>query len=348
MPIFKVSFKKNYLLLSIFIISLIIVSSIPFIENRLNYSSKSTDNKTSLQNARDTAFNEKWKSIISNKGAKKAYEDFKTENLKTPLGTQHDMAHLFGMLLYDTLGLDGLSICDTTFTYACYHSLVASALDKEGLSILNKTGDICNNLPDKSILSGCYHGIGHGILSYFGYDFSHLLQSLDSCNSYSTLNEIEWCSTGVFMEYNYHLVAGPNRKMRDYDPSNIIYPCDSVPEKFVPACFFQQTQWWLSVLPGSDANKIQLIETTCSQRSINEQNQCFKGLAIHIGLYVKWETERAISLCRTLSTVDRQESCLTQSAQEFVYNHKLTSAAAQICSQLSEDKSLECLKKIKK
>src|SRR3989338_5816680 len=49
----------------------------------------------------------KWASLIEKRGGAVAYEEFKQEYLSFPLPEQHAMMHLFGEVLYDTLGDEG-------------------------------------------------------------------------------------------------------------------------------------------------------------------------------------------------------------------------------------------------
>ena len=77
----------------------------------------------------------------------------------------------------------------------------------------------------------CVHGLGHGLMIYTGYD---LPLSLHTCDKLASGWDATGCTGGVFME-NYQSSYGiTSRWLKAKD---LIYPCDSVAEKYKFYCY---------------------------------------------------------------------------------------------------------------
>ena len=77
----------------------------------------------------------------------------------------------------------------------------------------------------------CVHGLGHGLMIYTGYD---LPASLHTCDKLSTQWDATGCTGGVFME-NYQSSYGVKSKW--VKKNDLIYPCNSVAEKYKYYCY---------------------------------------------------------------------------------------------------------------
>src|SRR6185436_4304211 len=181
--------------------------------------SKSVDVKSADYNN----IKHKYTQSIKDLGPAKAYEIFKQDVTKiTSPGSQHLLAHVMGTELYTELGLEGLSVCDDSFAFGCYHSFLGTAINQEGLGILNTVDQICNEKKSDA-KSGCQHGIGHGIIGYLGYDQAQLLEALKYCEQLTYFGPLAGCGSGVFMEYNLKTMADPSGSgllSRKFDPTN--------------------------------------------------------------------------------------------------------------------------------
>src|SRR5690606_16267651 len=101
---------------------------------------------------------QRWENLIDEQGAEEAYAIFVEEgNALSSIYNQHANAHIMGELLFDKLGIKGVTICDKSFSFGCYHSFFAKAIAKEGTQIITQLDKICSQTyGDKAL--GCSHG----------------------------------------------------------------------------------------------------------------------------------------------------------------------------------------------
>jgi hypothetical protein len=236
--------KRNFLkysVMTVFSILILLISSL-FLGN---LSTKSSIQKTRLYSS--TKEYSEYKQQIQSLGGAQAYHKFKKKNQLLKTTAQHNSAHVFGEALYSSLGLKGITICDDDFNYGCYHSVIGNTLGREGLDKIEEINEECATTNE---FLKCQHGIGHGIVTYLGYDSDNLKQSLEICDTLKNRDHIGGCFTGVFMEYNFQTMLSEDAKIRNFDKEAPLSPCDTLPTNFQDPCLFEQANWWLQVLPG--------------------------------------------------------------------------------------------------
>ncbi|MEK6901155.1 MAG: hypothetical protein AABX37_02335, partial [Nanoarchaeota archaeon] len=91
---------------------------------------------------------------------------------KLPANTDtHLLGHAVGDILYEQKGAQGIVVCTEDFRNACSHSIVVGLLSDKGEDALLEIDKACKEAPGgKGAYGMCYHGLGHGILAYSGYD----------------------------------------------------------------------------------------------------------------------------------------------------------------------------------
>lgn len=156
-----------------------------------------------------------------------AKDAFSTQAGTSLGGRSHDVAHFIGGLIYKEQGLKGLSVCDTTFAFGCYHGFTEGAFAKS-LDPLLQVAIACEALGPVSSgpWSSCIHGIGHGVASY--YNSTDLEPALATCNTLGP--GATFCHDGVFMEF---AISAP---VSFYDRARPLSPCDTVPLAYQVAC----------------------------------------------------------------------------------------------------------------
>lgn len=277
----------------------------------------------------------------------KAYLAFKASVAGLEPGAQHAQAHLFGEALFNNLGVDGISVCDNSFSYGCYHSFLGTAIHVKGLSVVPVLNDKCIEKL-KSQALGCQHGIGHGIMADLGYQFKDLTQALENCDKLPVNDPIGGCTGGVFMEYNFQTMLVEKAKTRSFDAKNPHYPCSEVSQDYQPACYFWQGQWWANVLPGSLEEKYQRLGLLCQEVSGKPlQGQCFLGAGNTVGQFVNWDAKRAISLCQKILPYEGQIMCRAGAAGSFMAEPKAQAQSLMLCSDLKDESKNRCLKTAK-
>lgn len=139
--------------------------------------------------------------IAHEKGAAYAFEVLKRADL--PRNTDlHLLGHVVGDAMYRQEGTAGMLQCTHDFRNACSHAIVIGTLAERGEGGLPEIREACQKAPGGGgAYTMCYHGFGHGVFSYFGYD---LEKTADFCKKTGTeeYNNREYieCVGGAIME----------------------------------------------------------------------------------------------------------------------------------------------------
>lgn len=250
---------------------------------------------TAVYRDTDHAYNrEYWRQEIEYRGPAYAYQEFQKRNLEAPKRRQHFAAHVMGTILYEKLGLSGIVVCDDAFAFGCYHGFSSYAIAERGERAIDQLTEIC--ISEFGPISGCQHGIGHGILEYAGYD--DLPGALRMCESlvYQPTPLIG-CTSGVFMEYFTPLSGGSPVQLEHYrfDPQAPYVPCPNVADRFKRSCYFELGQA-LRQTEGSDYFSV------CGKLSGKERQACFLGVGTDLARIP--DPHDVLTRCRTLSPED--------------------------------------------
>jgi hypothetical protein len=193
-----------------------------------------------------------WKERIETVGGPQAYQENADAIRNLPRTVQHDKTHVFGDALFGALGIDGISVCDGRFSYACFHAFSIAGIQDMGLGNIEKMRDACTGALSQSTVFECYHGIGHGILgsiasSPFEYTERELQKALDICHSFVPG---KGCTGGVFMEYNLRSMNSGHVNPRPFEEKYAVEPCKRVGED-MSSCVYWLPMWSLTnVLRG--------------------------------------------------------------------------------------------------
>jgi len=286
---------------------------------------------------------EVWSRRIYEIGAEEAYEEFKEAYQALNYSKQHALSHVFGTLLFEHLGIEGVAICDSTFAFGCYHSFFGEALINEGLGVLPLFDRACTEKWGDASLP-CQHGIGHGILAYIGYGEENLLGAFDLCAMLSW-RPTGGCASGVVMEYNFRTMSdlsGSGTLTRSLQPDGDPHePCISLPEKYQQACYFEQPQWWQSIF-GGDYIKIgtlcNQVEDTLSRRA------CFRGAGNYAALFSGYGAKETITLCEKMPSYRAQFFCREGASWVFLAHPQKYHLAPQLCYGLKGGGEQLCLR----
>lgn len=198
-----------------------------------------------LQSFRDIS--EYFISIAETKGAGYAFEVLKVAPI--PLNIDmHLMAHIVGDILYVQEGIEGIKVCTHDFRNACSHTIVIGLFVEKGEAALPEIAETCYEAPGGSgAYTMCFHGLGHGILAYTGYD---LVNAVELCEKTGTAKynseESSQCISGTIMEiingvHDRELWRTEHEKyFKEDDP---LYPCSSefMPDEARPLCYLYLT-----------------------------------------------------------------------------------------------------------
>jgi hypothetical protein len=252
-------------------------------------------------------FESGWSAIIRTEGAAQAYKEFKSQYIGDAGTGTHTAAHLFGDALYKAMGVRALQICDSAFSYGCYHQVMADLLLQNGPQQLEAVSVICSEQANDSTELPCYHGVGHGLAEYYG---ENLTAALSGCSSFAK-DVADSCAAGVFMQYDEPIVGGDGASYADVDPADLYKPCDSsLPEAFVGACYL--------ALPARLADtklSIQKIIEVCGSAPLAYRNFCYQGVGIQVPGFVLYDQQKVVSVCETIPSVQGTLACRQEAAQ---------------------------------
>lgn len=257
---------------------------------------------------------------------------------------QHTAAHLFGELLFERFGLDGIHYCLGSFNYGCHHGLMAAA-SSQGKLELAPLDVACAALGEEG--AGCYHGVGHGILSGKGYAEHSLLEALGACGAFSDQGRRS-CISGVFMEYNTHLLEhAPDIFKGALRPlgSDPHAPCSFLSLPYRGMCYFEQASWWSGIYEGNVERIAELCDSVSGER---ERSACFEGMGKAIAWNRPSDVAYIVEGCRLATRREDAFSCRVSGAATSYARTGNKQVAVRICEVLDKNFSTDCLALIEK
>ncbi|HET7098659.1 MAG TPA: hypothetical protein VFI61_00255 [Patescibacteria group bacterium] len=176
-----------------------------------------------------------FKKIAQEKGAEYAFSILKIADLP-PNTDIHLLAHTVGDILYKQQGMQGIKVCTQDFRNACSHSIVVGLFIDRGISALQDIANICRSAPGGIGAYGmCFHGLGHGILAYTGYDMT---KAVSYCSQIGTparhFVETSECVGGTMMEMIggvHDPIAWQRQKDKYLKVNDPLFPCN---QNFIP------------------------------------------------------------------------------------------------------------------
>ncbi len=147
------------------------------------------------------ALKEKFTGYAKQKGARAAFNSLGTAMLPPNIDV-HLLGHAIGDVLYKQEGAKGMTACTNEFRNACSHSIVVGLFSDKGEGSLPEIEKACEEAPGgNGAYTMCFHGLGHGVLSYFGYSFEKATKICDVVGTPEHHNqEVGECFGGMVME----------------------------------------------------------------------------------------------------------------------------------------------------
>jgi hypothetical protein len=199
--------------------------------------------------------------------------------------------------------------------------------------------DACReNLKSDSLAASCEHGIGHGVLEYFGHE--NLVRALEGCRKIAK-NPQSGCYKGVFMEYNVPSVleGGKNNRIRYFDESNPFDPCYLLENEFRYACYFQLPQWWEKVM-NEDYGRIGVL---CNEVSDAElKDACYKGVGNVAAPSSEYNVAETLKKCKSITHKRGEVLCRIIAARGFLALEEHRSKAENLCLGLADEFRFWC------
>jgi len=185
--------------------------------------------------------------LAKEKGGAYAFDVLKVAAMPPDID-MHLLGHVVGDILFAQKGLEGIKVCTHDFRNACSHSIVVGLFLEQGEAALPEIAEACYQAPGGSgAYTMCFHGLGHGVLAYAGYD---LEKAVELCKKTGTpqynQEESSQCISGTIME----MISGihdpelwAEQRPKYFSKEDPLYPCsaDFIPQEAQYLCYLYLT-----------------------------------------------------------------------------------------------------------
>lgn len=284
-----------------------------------------------------------WEKLIDAYGPQRAHDEMVKEvSAKNP-NVFHPLAHTFGEALYEEGKLSYVGYCGVEFDYGCYHQVLGHALTEYGHSAVGQVEQQCETTQTKA--RSCIHGVGHALVSHYGYTEEALLAALDDCRIFAKgHNALNGCAGGAFMEYNLReILSGAIQDMRPLSTTTATEPCTRVPKEVRGECAYELPLWWGNVRSGTTpGNLFEWMGARCrSYASADLVDGCFAGIGVPAAWIANFNPTLIAYECTSASKTDRERLfCVGQAAQSYPLND---TPLGDACAKMSRSKAEEAL-----
>jgi len=210
--------------------------------------------------------------------------------------------------------------CSESYQSGCYHGVIQAWF--AGLDSLS--ADDANALcapfrkseTDRWIRFQCVHGMGHGLTMLYDHD---LPKGLAGCDLLKDWWDQHSCYSGAFMEnivnvtiphhpaaalaHHHDGMEGMNhdmssmdhdaQKFKPVDPTDQLYPCSIMQERYLSACYEMQT----SVMLHNNKGDIAAAGKVCETAPQSMRTICFASLGRDISSYSQQNPAEGIRMC---------------------------------------------------
>jgi hypothetical protein len=246
----------------------------------------------------------------------------------------HGTAHSLGIHAYrspETVA-ETFAACPPTQMSGCYHGVVQGyflAMQRQpgGLSDAALNAVCEPHRRSEFLFFQCAHGVGHGVMAVAAH---HLPRALELCDRAADAFVRESCYGGVFMEnivafiHPHHTAEahaavaaagtehdghgemdhggqhagtgdGKAERWKPLDPSEPLYPCTVVAEKYRGSCYMNQTSAILYMTLG----RVGPVARQCARVPNDEHRRaCYRSLGRDVTALARRGHARSLELCR--------------------------------------------------
>ena len=166
----------------------------------------------------------------------------------------------------------------------------------------------------------CVHGLGHGLMIYTGYDMP---LSLKTCDRLANDWDRSSCTGGVFMENLQTSYGTKSRWLKDDD---LLYPCNSVPERHKYYCYDLVPS---RILQATGSNWSRVV-ALCKRADHGWVATCYQGMGREASGHTRLDPVQILLICRRAG---RQASeCLLGAAKDMTYTDVSARRAKVLCN----------------
>ena len=195
--------------------------------------------------------------LSDEKGAEYAFEVLKQAPFPPGIDL-HLLGHVIGDMLYKQKGIDAIKLCTPDFRNACSHTVVIGILLEHGEGSMPQIAETCKQAPGgKGAYTMCFHGLGHGVLAYTGYNLERAVEMCRAAGSeeYQNREYIE-CVGGTIMEMIggvHDRTAWEGQVGKYLKKSDPLSPCNApfMPREVQSICYVHLTPHFFEVAGGN-------------------------------------------------------------------------------------------------
>lgn len=319
----KIDLRYFYIFFFLLVILLTIILFVPLPKINNNQEEKIGNSlQTSRLSSDFVAERKRWIELLDRSSdISQVYREFVTAYSDKAAGDQHLWAHVFGELLYQKLGNNAITICDSSYSFGCYHGVAELAIAENGVSAVTGLDDACVKTFKRQEVAPCKHGIGHGLMEFYGHRDDKLALALNACTTNHPETGIQkyfGCYAGVFMEFNLPITITNNIAKSDLRPiikNDIYYPCASVDKQFQTACFHTIGQWWARIY-NRNYKKMGIL---CSDVTNGDnRTACYVGIGTVVAPQSNYNASDTKKRCEQIDSQHGQILCKQSAASAFV------------------------------
>ncbi len=278
----------------------------------------------------------------------------------------HVLAHAISDVLYEKKGAEGIAECSDEFRNACSHAIVIGLFTEQGEGALDVIDTACRKAPGgKAAYTMCYHGLGHGILAYYGYDFKSAVATCRKTGTFTRKNQesIE-CIGGAVME----LVGGGFhdretwivQRKKYLSGEDLLAPCNSsfMPDDARGMCYLHLTSHFVfpmeehfSEFSREDVKTAFAVCNSLPLERIEDRAYCFGGVSKEfifilkkrdvrkIPSFTNHDLRRYADLCLIAPADDGITACIRHSVNTFYWGGAGSkNLAVRFCRVITDEK----------
>ncbi len=282
-----------------------------------------------------------YRALVKNESVAAAFADLKAR-YTTPYvkAMCHPLTHIIGQAATDKYSdvsqayIHGDSFCWSGY----YHGVLEGVAFKMGKAkLVASLNDICVNVPGKEKYSfdyyNCVHGLGHGLMAMTD---DELFDSLKFCDTLSGSWNQQSCYGGVFMENV--IVDNKNHFTKYLKPSEPLYPCSAVEDRYKGTCYLMQTSYMLKVTNEDFGRVFEL----CSQVGNPFSTMCYQSLGRDASGRSVSNVQATKNNCDFGKTYDQRSNCIMGAVRDFISYYHSDVEAQQLCAAVDADLQNVC------
>src|SRR2546421_191406 len=289
-------------------------------------------------------YEQRYRSIVAGQDVAAAFADLKARYGADPELQRlcHAITHAIGQAAMARYGdvaaafRHGDNACGSGY----FHGVMQGfALARGSTSLLSDLDAACASVPGRERRSldyfNCVHGRGPAVRAVSN---AALFDALHDCEGLRGAREQNACVKGVFMKTLIGDGAHGGHYRKSLRPSEPLYPCTAVAEKYKAECFDMQTSYALAVVQGDFARVFAL----CAGVGMPFRNNCYQSLGRDAATISRNQVSPTVATCNLGRDHEQRSYCVLGAVLDFVYYYHSDVQAQALCSGVERDLQPGC------